>query len=432
MKTKQRSIILLTLAGLIFAVMVLFNACAEDPAILPSSVSTESEKPIDVAPLLSDVPNLAKALAFDLNNNEIHRREVFSKMANRFDGDKNMLLTHLSNEVTTEVQQTIKSSTLKSKLAKGGVSYREVDVVSIAAKYPKLQLMMPFLEKWSDEKITAAGGLVVAYYPFGMDDRKVKEITGYNKNGLEVKITRETAPNIPYVLINMNERTDDMGYLKADPKKQSQQGGNPKYFEVSTRADWKQVGLTELQTVKAVMQRSATSSESFFKKVKVGAGFATTSEGGGGTPPPPPPTVPGFRLRAFMGYNLSQFEGWLESDCEIEITIKQMDVSVLGYPISAATFMTNGAFAYDMDGGYFYPIYTYARWDSRAHFTPYPGFTVWNDAFRVYVIEDDGSSYWDDPIGDKTFYKDTHPWGSLWPVVDNVAYLILDSGNYAI
>lgn len=316
---------------LILSAALWLNACQNDNPVEQPSTSNDGSP--NATQLRKSAADLAKVLAVDLNTNESHRKEVFSKMANRFDGDRDMLLSHLADASIAEVQQLAKSSSLKSKLAKGGASYQEVDMQSLTMKYPKLQIMMPFLEQWTDAKIEQAGGLIVAYYPFGEDDRKVKEITGYDKNGNEVKITKETAPKIPYVILNLNERTNEMGYLQWDTKEQSLQGVDPKYFPVSQRGDWQTVKLTELQTKKLPVEikfsnspekfstspekpinllekYSNSSGKIFFKTLKSESALASYSEGGD-----PPPITYYTWVADYLKID-NNYDSWLESDIE--------------------------------------------------------------------------------------------------------------------
>lgn len=96
---------------------------------------------------------------------EICETLTFGRIANRFDGDFNTLLSHLSSSSLSEMQKTANSNSFAKSSA---VTVSETFVNDLATKYPKLQLMMPFAEGWTDEKIQQAGGLVVTYYPFGI------------------------------------------------------------------------------------------------------------------------------------------------------------------------------------------------------------------------------------------------------------------------
>ena len=42
---------------------------------------------------------------------------------------------------------------------------------------------MPYAGRWTDTEIETNGGLIVAYYPFGVQDTEIKELVGYNKKG---------------------------------------------------------------------------------------------------------------------------------------------------------------------------------------------------------------------------------------------------------
>jgi len=183
-----------------FLVIFVVGSCSQPPTE-PVNVENRFELTQQVA------SNLAKALAVELNDNSNLRRDLFSKMAYKFDGDKNILLRHFSD---ASLEAIVKTSV---RLKAAGLIEREVDVNSLFSDIPKPEIMMPFMQDWTDAAISAAGGLVVAYYPFGIDDRSIKQLRAFDKNGNAVTVTRDNCREIPYVLIRTSERTDEDGYL---------------------------------------------------------------------------------------------------------------------------------------------------------------------------------------------------------------------------
>ena len=359
--------------------------------------------------------NIAKALAIDLNSNEEHRKEVFTRIANKFDGDYNILVSHLSDETIKEIEQRIKTTANK----KSGLNISSSDnyIKQIVREEPKLQLMMPYAESWTDEKIEQADGLIVAYYPFGVDDKKVKEITGYDKNGNEIKITKQTAARIPYIILTINERTDDDGYLKTSGKKQkSIYGIDPKEIAMDNKTtDWKRTSINSLRN------KNLNPTINVVPEEEEGGG------GGGGIVNPPATPTKMF-VSEFLCQNVSDYEEyWIKGEPEFFIKIHLFAFSgeIAGnhYSFSAFTFKLLGPINYD---GYFSWSGHVYRNDWRNAGDPSP--RLWSDAtysnltsfgnppdlpllcppFQVYVYEEDTFS--DDYVGESYFnYTDNFP-----------------------
>ena len=264
--------------------------------------------------------NIAKALAIDLNSNEEHRKEVFTRIANKFDGDYNILVSHLSDETIKEIEQRIKTTANK----KSGLNISSSDnyIKQALREEPKLQLMMPFAEGWTDEKINQfhqggqAVGLIVAYYPFGVDDKKVKEIIGYDRNGNEIKITKQSAPTIPYIILTINERTDEDGYLKfnQEKKQKSIYGIDPKEIAINNnQTDWKRT------TINSLRNKNLNPAINVVPEDDGGGGGG----GGGGTPLTPPTPEYCLHVGEVKTGNISYIEFWLESEAEVYIKVGQ-------------------------------------------------------------------------------------------------------------
>jgi hypothetical protein len=232
--------------ALVPLLVILGMSCSEVPT--PSGDDPNSQ----FVQARTEAEKMAKVLAVVLNENEDIQREVFSKMAYRFDGDRNILFRHLNDNTVLTITR---SSVL---MKRGGGLHREIDFGKFMEKVPKAQIMMPYLEHWTMKQIREHGGLVVAYYPFGVDDKEIKELIAFTRTGNTIRITRESAPNIPYVLIRSNERTDDEGYLKlAAPQRDPENGTvhdrirsfhivDPKYYQLTEMAEWEDINLGDL------------------------------------------------------------------------------------------------------------------------------------------------------------------------------------------
>ncbi len=285
-----------------------FIGCKKDGPIEPptsaenlqhSQSTSLSKNSYNYLQARNSAATLAKKLAHELNADENLRKEVFSKIAYKFDGDKDILFSHLNNSTLAKLQL-------------------HAEVRNAVTNVPKLQIMMPFMEKWTDNSITNYGGLIVAYYPFGTKDKDITQLVGYDKNGNEVIITRETAPTIPYIIVRNNERTDDDGYLntvgKNGQKLKSIHNINPKDYEVTNDVNWKTKELTKTKKNNLPITNLMPSAED-----EDGGGGG--GGGGGGTPAP---TGPKTRMQLTVGrfhVLTDSWDGWFEGDPEFFIDI---------------------------------------------------------------------------------------------------------------
>ena len=350
--------------------------------------------------------NIAKALAIDLNSNEEHRKEVFTRIANKFDGDYNILVSHLSDETIKEIEQRIKTTANK----KSGLNISSSDnyIKQALREEPKLQLMMPFAEGWTDEKINQfhqggqAVGLIVAYYPFGVDDKKVKEIIGYDRNGNEIKITKQSAPTIPYIILTINERTDEDGYLKfnQEKKQKSIYGIDPKEIAINNnQTDWKRT------TINSLRNKNLNPAINVVPEDDGGGGGG----GGGGTPLTPPTPEYCLHVGEVKTGNISYIEFWLESEAEVYIKVGQRyweyDYNQEVYKWSdnySFLFLKTPAKDYDLDGGYWLIFDTNTAWDKRNKRYDDGTFI---DEFKLSVMDEDLFDITDDEIAWGIFNK---------------------------
>ncbi len=190
--------------------------------------------------------NLAKILAYELQKNDRVRQEVFAKISAIIDGDFEVLLDHLNSNTLGEIENAAKKLRGISYLKKSASNFGAVEGIRINElknNFDNLQIAMPYAERWTDNEIETNGGLIVAYYPFGVQDTEIKELVGYNKNGEKVIITKETAPNIPYVILSENERKAILDKISPSLKNEF------KKFSGYNNATWKKKKLDELRTM---------------------------------------------------------------------------------------------------------------------------------------------------------------------------------------
>jgi hypothetical protein len=280
---------LLFVMGIMFSI----DGCKETSQPLTTLSNTENTNPNvsqseqrDYSRLQSVASDFAKVLAYDLNKDASHRKEVFSKIADQFDGTTEMLVQHLSDKTISELES------LSQSLAKKDLSYREIKVSEIVAEIPDFSILMPKMMKgWTDKKIEASGGIVVAYFPFGQRSRDVKELTGFDKIGNKSRITRENSKGTPFLVISVTPRVNNSGNLRIDVEtssnKMSHQGENPKYFPVCQDENWKNIDLVDLNGVEKgniIRDRNRkpvkSSSDNFLNKLKRQSALYSSASGG--------------------------------------------------------------------------------------------------------------------------------------------------------
>ena len=268
--------------------------------------------------------------------------------------------------------------------------------------------MMPFAEGWTDEKINQfhqggqAVGLIVAYYPFGVDDKKVKEIIGYDRNGNEIKITKQSAPTIPYIILTINERTDEDGYLKfnQEKKQKSIYGIDPKEIAINNnQTDWKRT------TINSLRNKNLNPAINVVPEDDGGGGGG----GGGGTPLTPPTPEYCLHVGEVKTGNISYIEFWLESEAEVYIKVSQRyweyDYNQEVYKWSdnySFLFLKTPAKDYDLDGGYWLIFDTNTAWDKRNKRYDDGTFI---DEFKLSVMDEDLFDITDDEIAWGIFNK---------------------------
>ena len=139
---------------------------------------------------------LAKSLAASLGDADL-RSTIHNAVEKRFDGDEDALWSSLASVPT-----------FSSKVA--GRSQSGAAAADLAAKLPQLQIAVPVhFDSWDP----ATYRPLVAYFPQGVDDTKVKTLTAYDAAGRAVQVDAQQGPQQPLIVVGLNERTDEAGKL---------------------------------------------------------------------------------------------------------------------------------------------------------------------------------------------------------------------------
>ncbi len=139
---------------------------------------------------------LSKALAKEMTS--ISLKELIKTQALlETDGDFDVLYSMLSDK-------NIDGAKLHIKCKKNGVSDK------ILVDFPSVQISIPVLcKEWDTRKQTP----LVAFVPYGEDDKKMAYIRGYDSDGKVYKITTKEIPSQPIIVISVSERHDASGKI---------------------------------------------------------------------------------------------------------------------------------------------------------------------------------------------------------------------------
>lgn len=207
MKRVILSILLLAAAG---------TAPAETLRAVPGAA--EPETGIGVRVVVDDAvfANLARSLAVALDDREV-RALVHREVGRRFDGDFNVLYRDLANHRLAD------GTTFRGRLAtavaasapegaRRSVAAALTRIDAYAAALPKLQVAVPVhFTEWDDESYAP----LVAYMPPGLDDDELIEVPAFDAQGRLHMLDARVEPTMPVVVVSLNERIDDLGFVSA-------------------------------------------------------------------------------------------------------------------------------------------------------------------------------------------------------------------------
>jgi len=267
------------IAGLFLSIgfVYLLSSCGKNDGL----VSPESE-PVEVAiiddgnydPVLEEV---AKAVAGSIN--EVSMR-VFIKgeALKKFDGDYDILYRNVHDKIINgRSVESIFSTSTRNNTARTA----PLDLDKVLAKYPLLNISVPVnAEKWDVNSYEP----LVAIMPNIRDESKLDKIKAFDKDGNTHWLDAQKAPNVPVVVVSINERT----FLQPN-------------------------GIVALKTgfVKTAVKNGRANYEELPDPYNGG--------GGGNGTPCTAPYSSSIRLKGYNSRNISAIESWANGAPEIRM-----------------------------------------------------------------------------------------------------------------
>lgn len=162
---------------------------------------------------------LAKTLAAAADRADL-RTAIHQAVGKRFDGDTEALWRSLAADPNFSIQVA-------------GSSQSSDVIARTAAKMPRLQIAVPaHFDSWDP----ATYAPLVASFPEGVDDTKVKTITAYDAAGNAVSLDAQVAPTQPVIVLGLNERTDEQSELLEPSVTSFQPAQTAEYSATATAA----------------------------------------------------------------------------------------------------------------------------------------------------------------------------------------------------
>lgn len=165
------------------------------------------------------------------------RSEIQDSVAERFDGDENVLWETLKDE--PGVRSTLEEAVAPEGNARGS-NDPSASLDNLVSKIPRFQIAVP--EKF--DSWDAANYIpLVAYFPQGVEDTTLKTITAYDADGTAFELDAQKPPSRPVIVLGENERTNDSGALLASQSTASLDDSTFSAAAASYSADITYVGL---------------------------------------------------------------------------------------------------------------------------------------------------------------------------------------------
>lgn len=179
------------------------------PELLPPDLTALTESPNGV------FEHMARSLAVALQDPEV-RRALHEGVARKFDGDFDVLYRDLANlrlsDGTTVHHRLSDAAAVAYRWGASQTGRRLAGelVTTYTGALPRLQVAIPVhFEDWDVETFVP----LVAYLPVDVDDMELHEVKAFDAAGRVHVLDPWTEPDIPVVVVGLNERTDDHGYL---------------------------------------------------------------------------------------------------------------------------------------------------------------------------------------------------------------------------
>ncbi|MBV9822597.1 MAG: DUF3103 family protein [Actinobacteria bacterium] len=134
------------------------------------------------------------------------RQNIHAAVAQRFDGDTEVLYKSLSG--ATDVRGRLAKEYSRGRSALAADATSAID--RMAGSIPRFQVAVPaHFDSWDAASYTP----LVAYMPAGVEDTTLKTVTAYDAQGKAHALDAQVAPSRPVIMLGLNERTDDAGKL---------------------------------------------------------------------------------------------------------------------------------------------------------------------------------------------------------------------------
>ncbi|NJN76917.1 MAG: DUF3103 family protein [Saprospiraceae bacterium] len=151
-----------------------------------------------------NVEKIAQATAHALQDEEF-RSYIQSEAAKMFDGDYNFLIKDALNHKFGD------GMTFRDKLSHEFVSVETFN--QFIENTPKLQIAVPvYIGKWNTKTFVPS----VAFLNENFDDKTTEFISAFDASQNLIQVAVKEEPNVPFVVISLNERVDNNGNLKEE------------------------------------------------------------------------------------------------------------------------------------------------------------------------------------------------------------------------
>ena len=168
-------------------------------------------KPADTPAPGSTFRDIAKALASTLQDPEA-RKLIKEAAGKKFDGDFDVLYRDIANRRVGNGRPFRQALGLSLAKVRGrhDAAAIQTDLDLLTSSLPTLQIAVPVnFQDWDAESSTP----LVTYVPEGMDDDEIEMVEAFDAAGTTHMLSAQIEPTEPVLVVGLNERTDEAGYL---------------------------------------------------------------------------------------------------------------------------------------------------------------------------------------------------------------------------
>lgn len=189
---------------IILSVMII--SCNKDVETIAFKNNTETYSVHQKNEMIS---SYAQILAASLNNTDL-RNLIKSEADIQFDGDYDILTSHLHKKTFS-----LENVSVKSHLINNGIFTRSNEngfhgnlnelLTVIQKEFPNLQISIPIhCDEWNTNDYIP----LVAYLPYDFDDQVATEVEAFDVNGNVHILSLEEEPEFPIIVVSISERVD--------------------------------------------------------------------------------------------------------------------------------------------------------------------------------------------------------------------------------